>query len=109
LEVDEDDMHDATSQEASDWMVSDNGDNGNGNTSDEDNDELAVPNLGLGDSRHTLDVALDDICHSHVPADLGLLTPTDQALNVWDNQERLQQACATLSIISKNTNFDVIL
>ncbi|KAH9020181.1 hypothetical protein EDB85DRAFT_2153229 [Lactarius pseudohatsudake] len=109
LDVGEDDAHDsheATSQGASNW-VSDRTDGGdNDDTSDEDDGEF---DLVLGDSQRALNAALDDIRRGRIPTDLGPLTRADRALNVWDDRESLQKACAPLLVMSKSTNFDALL
>ncbi|KAH8989993.1 hypothetical protein EDB92DRAFT_1816969 [Lactarius akahatsu] len=44
-----------------------------------------------------------------IPTDLGPLTRADRALNIWDDRESLQKACAPLLVMSKSTNFDALL
>ncbi|KAH8979873.1 hypothetical protein EDB92DRAFT_1954569 [Lactarius akahatsu] len=109
MDMDEDDAHgshEATSQGASDW-VSDRNDGGDIEiTSDEDDGESG---LGLGDSQRALNAALDDICRGRIPTDLGPLTCTDRALNIWDDRECLQKACAPLLVMSKSMNFNALL
>ncbi|KAH8990068.1 hypothetical protein EDB92DRAFT_1816922 [Lactarius akahatsu] len=109
MDMDEDDthsLHEATSQGASDWVSDRNNGGDNEITSDDDNGKSG---LGLGDSQCALNAALDNICRGHIPTDLGPLTCADQALNIWDDRESLQKACAPLLVMSKSMNFNALL
>ena len=52
-----------------------------GNNTEEDGVDFAF--LELGDSQCILNAALDELCHGHVPTDLGPLTTVDKALDIW--------------------------
>ena len=78
-----------------------------GNNSEDDKTDSAL--LGGGDSLEIiLEAALNDIRHGHIPTDLGPLTTTEKALNVWNDREKLHTASVALLALSKNTHFDVI-
>ena len=97
-----------TSRAVSDCVASDDESSSvDGNNSEEDRVDFAF--LELGDSQRILNAALDELRRGHIPTDLGPLATVDKALDIWNDQDRLQRSSVTLSALSKNTNFDAIL
>ena len=80
----------------SESMISDNEISGDNRIYSDDENDVDLAFLGLGDSQHILEAALDEIRQGRIPTYLGPLTTVDKALDVWNDREKLQRASVAL-------------